>query len=164
MTVLNQQGLRELLIYDPDTGIFTWKVTRSHMTGGKVAGRLNTNGYVRIGIRNKYYYAHQLAWLYVHGEWAEAHVDHINGVRSDNRLLNLRPATSVQNSANVGIKANNTSGVKGVCWHKRAGKWRAQIKKGPRNVYLGLFTDINEAKAVYDAEARAFYGEFARTP
>jgi hypothetical protein len=90
------------------------------------------------------------------------YVDHINGDGLDNRRSNLRQATQATNNRNQAIGVRNNSGYKGVCWHKRAGKWCAQVSVGGRRIYLGLFVDPTEAARVYDAAAREVHGEFAR--
>ena len=93
----------------------------------------------------------------------EGHVqDHINGDRLDNRRTNLRPATALQNSANAKRRSDNTSGYKGVCWNKQAGKWKAQIRRDGKRVFLGYFTDMVEAANAYDRSAKECFGEFAK--
>lgn len=91
------------------------------------------------------------------------YVDHINGDGLDNRRCNLRPATAATNARNVGLRSHNTSGYKGVTWHKAGRKWMAQLRVDGRQVYLGLFTDPAEAASAYDAAALEHFGEFART-
>src|SRR6185369_10895033 len=99
----------------------------------------NHQGYWRIFIYGKAYLGHRLVWLYVYGEWPRGDIDHVNRTRSDNRLCNLRVATRSQNLGNMGRRPVNTSGYKGVTWHKRAEKWLAQISVNRKNIYLGLF-------------------------
>lgn len=117
--------LRELLHYDPETGLFTWKVARQGTRAGAFAGALN-HGYLRITIDWRHYPAHRLAWLYMTGEWPADLIDHINLVSDDNRFVNLRQATRAQNMHNSARPRTNTSGVKGVS--RYAGRWKAQIK------------------------------------
>lgn len=163
MTELTQDRLKELLHYDPETGVFTRRIARSGARGGigAVAGSTHYDGYKRISIDGKLYQSHRLAWLYTHGTWPADMVDHINGVAGDNRLTNLREATQIQNMANVGKPSNNTSGYKGVSWHKRDKKWRAQINHQDKQKHLGHFTTPEEAHAAYCAAASALYGDFA---
>lgn len=111
--------LRELLDYDPASGVFRWRhTTRGYVQKGRVAGCYTKNWYVNICVRGRNYGAHRLAWLYVHGEWPPKFIDHVNGDLSDNRIANLRPATRAQNGANRKLESNSSSGLKGVSWHK----------------------------------------------
>jgi hypothetical protein len=161
---LTAERLRELLTYDPITGLFTWNVDRSHARAGANAGWLDrTTGYVRIGIDGGHYHAHRLALLYVNGELPGAQVDHRNGVRTDNRFANLRPATSSQNRANSPRLARNTSGVKGVCWDKWRKKWMARLQVAGQTRNLGRYISIDDAAAAYAKAANDHFGEFART-
>lgn len=146
--MITQKRLKELLDYDPGTGIFTWRVGR----GGKAkavsfAGTVSNRGYLQIRIDAKRYYAHRLAWLYFHGEFPSNQLDHINRVRSDNRIANLRPATNSENQQNLSKRRDNTSGVIGVSWHKQRGKWVARIRVNGRYIYLGLYETVEAATA-----------------
>lgn len=140
--------VRELLDYDPETGVFTRKVTQGNAKAGATAGYLDkSNGYVTISIDGKKCYAHRLAWLYVYGTWPEAEIDHMNRQRSCNRIGNLRAATHRQNLQNTTQPSNNTSGCKGVSLIKRTGKWEAFIKTYGKKRHLGVFTTFAEAAA-----------------
>jgi hypothetical protein len=163
MTKLNASRLREVLSYDPETGAFTWLVsTARHRRIGDVAGCVK-DGYRQIGIDGRRYRAHRLAWLWMTGEWPSAEIDHINGDPADNRIANLRPATSSQNKANARKRSRNTSGWKGVSWHARDRKWRAMIGVAGRQQHLGYFDCPAEAHAAYVRAAEHHFGEFART-
>jgi hypothetical protein len=160
--------LREVLDYDRATGVFLWR-HRTDVRGGwnakcagKVAGRLDSDGYRQIAVDGRRYAASKLAWVYVTGEWPAREVDHRNLDRADDRFENLRPATHAQNGANRGLPPTNTSGRKGVHWNKKLKKWQAAIKVGKRRVHLGVFTDIEAAAAAYAAAARQHHGDFAR--
>ena len=157
-----EAGVKELLRYDPDTGIFRWRVAKSaNVHVGDIAGSDNGNGYLRIMIDERHYRCHRLAWLYCHGQWPAAHLDHINRDRADNRIANLREATRSQNMANRSSQQNSTHGFKGVIRnHKR---WSARIKP-PKNKYihLGTFDTPQEAHDAYLVAAHKIYGEFAR--
>lgn len=161
MQGLTAEKLREILSYDPDTGVMKWKAkTSPKMRVGDVAGCVDRfgTGYRQIRIEGKTYREHRLAWLYVYGKWPEQVIDHINGVRTDNRLCNLREATPAQNQQNrVGCQRNNTSGVRGVCWDKRTAKWMAFIQFNGRHLHLGRFDDIEKAAGARKlAEANLF--------
>ncbi len=160
---ITAKRLRQLLDYDPVTGVFRWKVQRGRVSVGEVAGHIHAkHGRVNIKVGRKLYRAHRLAWLYVHGEWPELDIDHSNGNPSDNRLSNLRQATKTQNQANCGLQKNNKSGLKGVSWHSQNKKWRSEIQINGKRKYLGQFDDPMEAHQRYLEEAIRLFGEFAR--
>lgn len=94
MSKLTQEVLKSLLYYDPETGIFVWLVTRQRSPAGKEAGGYDEKGYRRICVNGTKVRAHRLAWLYMTGEWPEDQLDHINGLKDDNRFVNLREATN----------------------------------------------------------------------
>jgi hypothetical protein len=160
--MITAERLRELLHYDPETGVFTWRLPRRGVRAGYEAGASRSDGYRRIQVDGRVIYAHRLAWPYMTGEWPDAEIDHINGDPSDNRIVNLRPATRSQNSANGRKPSDNTSGLKGVSWHARGRKWRAQIVVNGKCRHLGLFDCPAAAHAAYLAATEKFFGEYAR--
>ena len=148
---LTQERLKEVLHYDPETGVFTWKVaTNNRVNIGDVAST-EDSGYRRIQVDGSKHFAHRLAWLYVFGEIPEGKIDHHDRNPSNNRIANLRPATSSQNGLNRRRHSNNTSGYVGVTWNKKAQKWQAQIKVGLQYHCLGCFNDILDAVAARKA-------------
>ena len=155
--------VRELLEYDPATGLFEWRVARANVKVGQRTGCLNSGGYRYIGIDNRLYKAHRLAWLYVYGRWPANDIDHINGVRDDNRIANLREATRSQNIANARGTRKNKSGFKGAYFLKRERKWLACITVCGKRQHIGLFTTAAGAHAAYVKAAKHHFGEFART-
>jgi hypothetical protein len=162
--MITAEELRLLMSYDPETGLFKWRVSRSsNARAGDVAGCVakqhDGREYRRIRVRGHLHRAHRLAWLYAYGEWPNEEIDHINGDGLDNRLSNLRIATSSQNSCNTRLKSDNTSGIKGVFPHGE--KWRARIKVGGRLLCLGIFTDKEDAAEAYRQAAIKHFGEFA---
>jgi hypothetical protein len=158
--VLTQRILQEYLHYDPETGDFTWlKYVNSRVRIGSVAGTAK-QGYKYIGLLGKDYLVHRLAWLYVYGKWPAFEIDHINGVKYDNQLCNLREATRSQNLRNSGVRKSNISGHKGIYYHPRANKWVAYIKYNKKLRYLGGFNTKEEAIAVYIQFAQRIHGEF----
>ena len=147
------------LCYEPKTGLFRWRKTFSNVRpAGTEAGSKQPAGYIIISINKRFYYAHRLAWLLVHGEWPERFIDHKNGVPGDNRIENLRLATDRQNLANRRLNQNNTSGHKGVWWHRKCKKWAAEVA-GKK---LGLFVTKEDAAAAYASQAKGLFGEFVR--
>ena len=162
--MLTQARLKEVPHYDPDTGVFTHRVTRvgRGTQAGQVAGCVDERGYVKIGLFYKRYWAHRLAWFYMTGAWPQYEIDHINGDKSDMRWCNLRAATLSQNRVNVGRLANNTSGYKGVHWSKAAQKWQARIEWQGVSYYLGIYVKIEDAHMAYALAAERLHKEFAR--
>jgi hypothetical protein len=158
--MITQQELKELLNYDPDAGIFTWRNSRYGVTKNMNAGTLMYLGYIKIEINKKAYLAHRLVWLYVYGYFPK-YVDHVNLIKNDNRLINLREATQSENNCNRKITKNNTSGIKGVSWFKRDKNWRARIQFNGKNIHLGYFKNIEEAKFVIENYRKKFHGKFA---
>lgn len=161
---LTVERLRELLHYDPETGVFTWKVNRGHMArAGLVAGNLRSDGYRQIKVDGVLYRAHRLAWFHVTSKWPEGDLDHENLRKDDNRFDNLRPATDSQNKANVSANSNNRLGVKGVYFRGHLSRpFVASIQVNGRKRHLGCFETAEEAGAAYALAASSHFGEFAR--
>lgn len=150
--ILTQERLKELLDYDPETGIFTRKTRAAKRVQiGDIAGSMHSKGYWVVKIDNRSHKAHRLAWLYVYGVWPTADLDHVNGIRNDNRICNLREAPNGMNAQNMRHAASNnkSSGLIGASWHKQTKKWNAQITHGNRRIHLGLFDSAEEAHAAY---------------
>ncbi|HGL4295615.1 TPA: HNH endonuclease [Citrobacter sedlakii] len=122
---ISKETIEKYLHYDPNTGLFRWQVYRSRIARpNSIAGSIQSKGYINIMIEGKNYYAHRLAWIVTYGETPQE-IDHINGIRSDNRIGNLRNCTSSQNKLNSKVNTRNKSGVKGVFWHERDKRWIA---------------------------------------
>jgi hypothetical protein len=137
--MITQSELKELLDYDPRTGIFIWKGKKgSRACKGKTAGATDAYGYIVIRINNVLYKAHRLAWFYSHGEWPETNLDHINRIKNDNRIKNLRVASQSLNMHNAKRLATN-SGFVGVSWDSRRNKWVSRIKVDYKTKFLGRF-------------------------
>jgi hypothetical protein len=153
---ITQERLREVLDYDPDTGIFVWKVQLSSRgVVGTVAGcYCKRDGYIRISVDGYFCLAHRLAWFYVTGEWPKGQIDHKWGERSNNRIADIRDATHSQNQQNRhGPQRNNTSGYSGVGWQKRDKRWRARIKVNGKEIVVGYFLSKEEAVEARDEMA-----------
>ena len=160
--MITQEKLKELLHYDQDTGIFTWKVSpASKIKIGYVAGTKRKNGYIQLRICNKLLLAHRLAWLYIYGEIPKENIDHINGNPSDNRICNLREANYQQNNCNSKIRKDNTSGVKGVVWRKDCKKWQTQLWINNKKIYFGTFDNLELAELVISEARLKYHGTYA---
>lgn len=169
MTIqLTADVVRQLLDYDPSTGVLVWRVNRGKLRNvGKQAGcthNTSTEGYRAhtIGVFGRNYRAHRLAWLHYYGEWPETSLDHINGDPLDNRICNLRECTIPQNLANTTVKKNSLTGTKGVHFDKSRGLYSARIRVGGKRLMLGRYRTQDEAAAAYATAALAAHGEFAR--
>ena len=145
--MLTQSRLKELLNYDPLTGVFTWRIpTTIRVKTGDIASNVSkTTGYRRIQVDGKMCRAHRLAWFCVYGYFPENDLDHIDRVRDNNAIGNLREVTRTCNTRNTGNRSTNKSGVKGVVWGKVNAKWRAQITINGKNINLGRFNCFTEA-------------------
>lgn len=159
---MNQSGLsaeraRELFSYDPETGVITWKVSLSNRAqAGAAAGSLRTAGYIDVFVGGKRVAAHRLAWLLYHGTWPDKFLDHVNGIRTDNRMANLRQADYRLNSQNQ-RKAHKGSrtGYLGVTLVGEV--FRSRIQVDGRQKLLGDFKTPAEAYAAYLAAKRSLH-------
>lgn len=152
MSELTRDRLKELMHYDQETGVFTRLVTTNNRgaKAGDTAGSKSKNGYLFVSIGYKKYLLHRLAWLYVHGCWPEKDIDHINGIRTDNRIANLRDVSRSENLQNTrGPRANSSSGLLGVSFDKGRNKWTSQIMLDGKHIHLGRFDDKEKAHQEY---------------
>lgn len=154
---LSAARLRELLNYEPATGVFTWKVSKgTRARPGDITGTLHpTTFYLVIGIDGKLFQAHRLAWLYVHGKWPDADIDHRNGDRTDNRIANLRDVSRRINTENR-RKSQGKSALMGVHWNPRIG-WFSRIKSKGKVFYLGCHPTEQAAHEAYVKAKRSFH-------
>lgn len=155
---MNAEQLRELVHYDPATGAFT----RYRAGPGRIGGHggLNSKGYMRMSLLHRLYACHRLAWLYVYGEWPNGHLDHINGVRSDNRIENLRVASMRLNAENQRqAMPTNKLGVLGVrrTTAKTVSRYAADICTNGKSRRIGTFGTPEEAHAAYVAAKRQLH-------
>lgn len=161
---MTQDELKARLHYDPETGVFTWKERADGYArsaywnsayAGKPAGCINKVGYLKLVINDKQYLGHRMAFLYMTGRMPEE-VDHINGVRSDNRWANLRPANRSVNMKNLSRNSANTSGKTGICWDKNRGKWLAYINAGGKRLHNKRFSDREDAERQRDKWSKEY--------
>ena len=157
--------LRQLLHYDPTTGIFVRRIAVGRHgchKAGTVAGHLNAkHGYVTIRVDGRSYLAQRLAWLYKTGRWPKKQIDHEDQDRTNDRFKNLREATNTQNHQNK--KTRNVNGFKGISLSnggRYGDRWYARIKVGRKTKYLGSFDTKDEAHLAYAEAAKLHFGEF----
>ena len=148
-TDLTAERLHELLHYSPETGIFTWRKDVSpNRKRGSLAGSVNWKGYIVIRIDGSPYRGHQLAWVYINGRFPFGPIDHINTIKADNRICNLREATDRLNKENqISAQSNNRNGLLGVA--PTGNRFRAQIGSYGKQYYLGTFDTPELAHAAY---------------
>ena len=157
--MITQSFLRE--IFDYNNGCLVWKINRTNgVKAGDIAGSVQKSGYIRVSINDKPYSAHRLVFFWHHGYFPKF-IDHIDRNRSNNKIENLREATPTQNQGNRNLSKTNTSGYRGVGWHKKYSKWVARISINGKLKNLGQFDDKEEARRVYCEAAKAHFGEFA---
>lgn len=159
--MIKQLLLIEILNYSPDTGLFTWKKNKGgRALAGAIAGSYDRHGYLQIRINNKLYFNHRLAWIYMYGEISDFDIDHINKIRTDNRIENLRLATRSENNYNSKIRKDNTTGFKGVSYMKNYGKYSAEASINKKRFRLGYFDTPEEASEIYINFCKNKHGEF----
>lgn len=156
MPKISPKELQNILHYNPKTGIFIWlNPTSSRHKSFDTAGHYDKNGYVLISINREIYRAHRLAFFYMTGVWPSKSIDHMNGVRNDNRWCNLREVTSAQNHQNRRkAHSNNKYGLLGVSNHR--GRIRSTINVNGKHVMLGYFDTPEDAHQAY-LDAKRIY-------
>ena len=156
--MLAHERLVHALRYEPDTGLFYWNIAGVGRRNsiGELTNNVGPGGYVRISLDHRRYQAHRLAWFYVHGAWPVREIDHRNGIRTDNRIANLRDVPKIQNQQNlVRATAVNKIGVLGVTMVGR--RYRASIGHAGKHFHLGLFGTSAEAHAAYVSAKRILH-------
>ena len=149
--------LREYLAYDAETGVFTWRLPPAkRVKAGDVAGS-HSQGYLRIKLRGREYKAHRVAWAMTHGRWPEKELDHINRVRDDNRMANLRECSAGENRQNIGHAGLGNNRLLGASFNKAKGRFKARIHANHREINLGYFDTEEEAHAAYLAAKRRLH-------
>ncbi len=160
--MISAKEARKHLRYVASTGQLWWRIRASGRRMNRPAGSLAVQGYITVTVCGKSYKAHRLIWLMQTGRWPKPEADHKNTIRRDNRWRNLREATRSQNRMNCSLHKNNTSGHKGVSWHKQHKKWYVTIQKRGKPKFVGLFDDFIPACRAYKFASNKHFGEFAR--
>lgn len=153
--------LLDLMDYNSDEGTFTWRRRGRPFFDNRFAGTpalnvQNRDGYLCGAIGGRQYLAHRVAWATYYGEWPDGQMDHINGIRNDNRIANLRVVTAFENQKNRGIPNGSKSGVLGVSWRARSKSWQVYICVDGRRIYVGSYQTIPEAAAAREAADRKY--------
>lgn len=149
--ILSAERVKELFVYDPETGNFFMRVRSGSRAAGAPIGRPHIKGYVDITFACRHYYAHRLAWLYMTGKWPDGQIDHINGIRNDNRWANLRDVTQSKNMLNQRrAHPTNMLGVLGVRKLANCNRYSAQFQFQGEKIVVGYFDDPKTAKNEYD--------------
>ena len=150
MSNIDFNELKNCISYDPNTGLFIWtKKVNQKIPAGTIAGTPNTNGHIQIRFKGKRVFAHRLAWMFVYGSFPAGMIDHINRIRDDNRICNLRDVTATEN-------AHNRKGL-GVTFVKSRGKWQAGIGVSGHFKFLGYFDSSEEANKTYIKAKRIYH-------
>jgi hypothetical protein len=155
-------ALAARLSYAQDSGAVVW-VGHAYRRAGTPAGTTRADGYRYVLFNGRRVLEHRIAWALHHGCWPSAQIDHINGIRNDNRLCNLRLASVAENNRNRPKQSNNTSGFKGVSFHKGTGRFHARITFQKRCHSLGYFVTAQEAHQAYACAVKEMHGEFGQS-
>lgn len=159
---LTQEILKKYLSYDPNTGLLVWIIPLAYRhQPGDIAGSLDSSGYLRVSIFNRNYWVHRIIWLHYYGVWPTYEIDHINRIKSDNRIDNLRDVLPTMNQRNRSVSTNNTSGYSGVSYISQSLRWRVQIQVDGKRLHIGTFHSKEQAiEARRKAEIKyGFIGE-----
>ena len=156
--MITQERLKELVSYNPETGVFVW-ISNNGMKAkaGNIAGRIGAYGYSVFSVDGRVYFAHRLAWLYINGEFPRNNIDHLNGVRDDNRIANLRDVTQQINCQNHRKQNGNKKELIGACFDKATGKYKAQIMHNGVNFHIGRFDTQEQAHMAYVETKRSIH-------
>jgi len=146
------------LSYDAESGFIRWKGDECPSRAGRMAGTIERNLYIRVMLSGKTYMAHRLAWYITYGKWPDSQIDHINGIRGDNRISNLREVNNSENQQNRRSPSENrSSGLLGASYHKNDRRWQAQIKIDGKNRRIGGFDTAEQAHEAYIEAKRSLH-------
>lgn len=144
--MITQKRLKEVFDYNGETGMFTWKITKSSKSiKGNLAGSVSDKGYLTVRIDGGFYRLHRLAWLYITGSHPEGQIDHIDRNKTNNKFNNLRITSNTENCRNKTMNKSNTTGVTGIYWRKSTKKWQVSIKVNYKSVHIGCFNNLKDA-------------------
>jgi hypothetical protein len=152
--------VRDVFSYDSKLGVLIWKKSKGAVKSGVKAGTLHQKGYIAIILDGKRYLSHRLIWLYVYGELPDCEIDHINKIKNDNRIENLRLATKYENLKNTTIRKDNSTGFKGVHFSNCYKKYRAEATLNNKRHYLGSFMTAADASEAYNSFCKLHHGDF----
>lgn len=155
--MLTQERVKHLFAYDEAKGLLIRSLTTGRALAGTWSLATDRDGYHIVGIDNKLYRTHRVIWLYVHGSFPNGYLDHINRIKTDNRIENLREVSKAQSRENIDIAHNNQCGLKGVWLHKQTKKWCASIGHKSKNIHLGSFISIEDAYKAYKKAAAIYH-------
>lgn len=158
---LNHERVLKLFNYNPNTGEITRRVSRGPKKAGSIVGYKRNDGYIAVEINSCAYLIHRLIWFMITQQWPSL-IDHVDGDPTNNKWDNLRLCNSQENSFNRGMFNTNTSGVKGVHWHKQAGKWQVGLRLDGRYKSLGLYKDLELAELAIREAREKYHKEFLR--
>ncbi len=167
-TEADLEAIRTSFAYDPVTGKLTWLIHNgarcpsARRGPGDEAGGLTDRGYRDVTLGGRRYRVHRIGWFLETGTWPVDEIDHRSLDKSDNRFTNLREATHQENMRNRNAHVNNPTGVKGVYWVEDRGYWRARLRLNGKNINIGCYSTMEEARDAYTKAAEAVFGEFAR--
>lgn len=157
---LPYEYIRKIFRYDPETGHIYWLVSRGRKGVGSIAGSKTASGYFQIGIDGYDVKSHRVAYCLYYGRWPDCEIDHVNRVRSDNRIENLRDSNRCGNARNLSKPSHNTSGIKGVGFCKQTGRWTAWIWVNNKKIWLGRHATKEIAQKHYLAASEKYHKEF----
>lgn len=157
--VITAKRLREILSYDPETGLFVYRTQRGRSRAGSKAGTVQSDGRININLEGRVYRAHRLAWLYMTGEWPAQEIDHKDTDPGNNKWSNLRNASSTVNKQNIQKAPTGKiySRLLGAHWCKQGQLWKSSIRINKKSVYLGVFASEQEAHEAYIVAKRTFH-------
>ena len=158
---ISLKKLRELLNYNPKTGVFIWRVNKSQRVRAGMEAGTRHQGYIRIIINRKAYLAHRLAWFYTYGYFPDE-LDHRDLNRSNNKINNLRECTGSQNRCNRYVYCNNILGIKGIRYKEKKGLYEARISINGKTIHIGSSKCLEKAKEIYAKALPMYHKEFAR--
>lgn len=159
--MISIEMLNDYFSYNRDSGVLTWKKrTSNRVKVGDIAGSETKTGYLHVGFMGVDIKVHRIVWAIENGKWPEMYIDHIDGNRLNNKINNLREATSNQNAWNMRRPSHNTSGIKGVGFCKQTGKYTAWIWINNKKMWLGRHNTKDDAYNAYASEAKKLFGDY----